>query len=200
MAQALHRVWGTDSLYVADLDAIGADALNVATIQGLVAAGFELLLDAGVNDRSDAARLFDLGVQDVVVGLESLPHPQLLRDLLSEYGSKVVFSLDLKANWPMTAHGSPWSGLPPLEVARLAMAEGVQRMIVLDLHGVGRSGGVSTLPLCKQLLQEFPQLRLITGGGVRGRADLESMQAAGIHGALVASALHDGRLEPRPAA
>ena len=38
------------------------------------------------------------------------------------------------------------------------------------------------------------ELTLIAGGGVRGPGDLARLAEAGCDGALVASALHDGRL------
>jgi hypothetical protein len=37
-------------------------------------------------------------------------------------------------------------------------------------------------------------LQIVAGGGVRSAADLRSLSAAGCDAALVASALHDGRL------
>ena len=41
----------------------------------------------------------------------------------------------------------------------------------------------------------LPEIELLAGGGVRGRADLERLAAAGCDAALLATALHDGRVE-----
>ena len=70
-------------------------------------------------------------------------------------------------------------------------------MIVLDLAGVGVDAGVSTVPLCRRLHRSFPQLRLITGGGVRSVDDLRELQGLGIEGVLAASALHNGTIGRR---
>ena len=48
--------------------------------------------------------------------------------------------------------------------------------------------------LCREISRKWPHIELIGGGGVRALADLRSLRAAGCRGALVASALHDGRL------
>jgi phosphoribosylformimino-5-aminoimidazole carboxamide ribotide isomerase len=40
----------------------------------------------------------------------------------------------------------------------------------------------------------LPDIRLLAGGGVLTRRDLEGMRDAGCDGALVASAIHNGRL------
>lgn len=73
-------------------------------------------------------------------------------------------------------------------------------MIVLDLAGVGVDGGVPTLPLCRAIRSEFPDVQVITGGGVRGRGDLQALAAADVDGVLVASALHNGQVTPEDVA
>jgi phosphoribosylformimino-5-aminoimidazole carboxamide ribotide isomerase len=100
----------------------------------------------------------------------------------------------LKRGAPLA--GAAWRGLSPPQIAAIALRAGVRRMIVLDLADVGTGAGVSTLSLCRELRSLCPQLQLIAGGGVRGPADLEILARAGCDAALVASALHDGRLAP----
>jgi phosphoribosylformimino-5-aminoimidazole carboxamide ribotide isomerase len=48
--------------------------------------------------------------------------------------------------------------------------------------------------LCRELRGVYPQLELLTGGGVRNVGDLRQLVASGCDAVLVASALHDGRL------
>jgi phosphoribosylformimino-5-aminoimidazole carboxamide ribotide isomerase len=71
---------------------------------------------------------------------------------------------------------------------------GVRRILVLDLAKVGMGRGAGTEPLCRELRSLDRDLEIIAGGGVRSLADLRSLRAAGCNAALVASALHDGRL------
>ena len=61
----------------------------------------------------------------------------------------------------------------------------------------GRSrggGGTRTLDLCREIRRHHPDLTIVAGGGVRGLDDLKTLADAGCDAALVASALHDGRL------
>jgi phosphoribosylformimino-5-aminoimidazole carboxamide ribotide isomerase len=74
------------------------------------------------------------------------------------------------------------------------MELGVRRMIVLDLARVGVGEGVGTEDLCRQMRAADQNLEIIAGGGVRGRDDLKRLADAGCDAALVASALHDGRI------
>ena len=74
------------------------------------------------------------------------------------------------------------------------MRLGVRRLLVLDLARVGLGGGIGTRDLCARLCSAFPKVEVSAGGGVRHRGDLEELRACGVGAALVASALHDGRL------
>jgi phosphoribosylformimino-5-aminoimidazole carboxamide ribotide isomerase len=117
-----------------------------------------------------------------------------LRPLVDVIGAnRIVLSLDLKAGQPLT-DVAMWRAMAPLAIAESAIASGVSRLIVLDLANVGVDEGVGTLALCQELRARHPQIEIIAGGGVRGPDDLAQMASAGCNAALVASALHDGRL------
>jgi phosphoribosylformimino-5-aminoimidazole carboxamide ribotide isomerase len=77
-----------------------------------------------------------------------------------------------------------------------AIDMGVRRIIVLDLARVGGYDGTGTIDLCKRLASTYPKVEIVAGGGIRNVADLQRLQAGGVRAALVASALHDGRLQP----
>ena len=75
-----------------------------------------------------------------------------------------------------------------------AVALGVRQLIVLDLAQVGTAGGTGTLDLCTRLSAAHSGLDVIAGGGVRRPEDLHLLRQCGVGTALIASALHDGRL------
>jgi phosphoribosylformimino-5-aminoimidazole carboxamide ribotide isomerase len=105
----------------------------------------------------------------------------------------MIFSLDLRGG-ALILSGMFSQQQSPIEAARSVIRPTVNRLIVLDLARVGEGGGVGTEALCRQLRSEYPTLELIAGGGVRGQADLDALASAGCNAALVASALHDGRI------
>jgi phosphoribosylformimino-5-aminoimidazole carboxamide ribotide isomerase len=69
-------------------------------------------------------------------------------------------------------------------------------LIVLDLARVGLGGGTGTEALSARLAEAYPDVEVFAGGGVRGSEDLHRLRACGAAGVLVASALHDRRLQP----
>lgn len=191
---------GFTTLYLADLDAIqgGPPAWDIYRL--LVGPQRSLWVDAGTASLDRARELAawqhqGYGLRAVVAGLESLSGPTVLADICRTVGpARMVFSLDLKFGVPLIGSDA-WRGLTPLEIAQLALRCGVRQMIVLDLASVGEGQGVGTQPLCRALRAIDPHLQLIAGGGVRGPADLDSLARSGCNAALVASALHDGRLD-----
>ena len=198
LARAIRDEFGLSEFYVADLDAILHQRQNRELYQSLLAEGFTFLLDCGLRTKVDCEDLQEYPGINIVAGLETLAGPEELAALIDQWGGeRTVFSLDLKQGQPLVSDAAenPFAELTnPLEVAELARTQGVTQMILLDLAQVGTGRGTGTEELCQTLHAQFPELMLITGGGIRNAAELQAQAALGAEGVLVASALHDGRL------
>ncbi|MEZ6068605.1 MAG: HisA/HisF-related TIM barrel protein [Planctomycetaceae bacterium] len=194
IAAALRRHYSLTELYLADLDAIQGGRPNVHTLRDLVTDGFRVMIDSGAYDARHVENLLDAGADRVVIGLETCPGAESLADLVAAIDpARMVFSLDLMAGRPIASHNG-WRSATPLDIAAEALAVGLSSLLVLDLAGVGSGEGLSTLTLCQELRRYAPPRELLTGGGVRGLADIHSAADAGVDGLLVASALHNGQL------
>ncbi|MEQ9410414.1 MAG: HisA/HisF-related TIM barrel protein [Fuerstiella sp.] len=188
--------FGFRDCYLADLDAIERRQLNRCTLAELSRRDTRLIVDRGVRDDDDVVELLDLGVHQVVIALETLRSRDFAADLIDRFGAeRLVLSLDLRDGRALTVN-SDWTDRAPAEIAAELIQTGFRRVIVLDLSAVGMNAGTPTHSLCQSLRMSFPDVSVITGGGVRSISDLRQLQGAGVHGALIASALHDGRLTP----
>jgi phosphoribosylformimino-5-aminoimidazole carboxamide ribotide isomerase len=189
VAGAFVRDLGLEEVYLADLDAIAGAPPAWEVYAAVRAEGARLWVDAGVRQPERALELAGAGVESVVVGLETVAGLDVLERLAARLGERLVFSLDLR-------DGRPLGALPgqPEQLAAAAVARGVRRLLVLDLARVGVEAGPGTEELCARLTTAHPGVEVAAGGGVRGRADLERLKMAGVSAALVASALHEGRL------
>lgn len=196
LALALRDRYQFQSFYLADLDAIAGWALALTVYRRLARLGLDLWVDAGIADVPTALAALDHGAARVIVALETLIEPSIVKRLLADHGPhRITFSLDLLAGRPMTKL-TAWRDRSPLELADWAIGQGVLDLIVLDLAAVGSSDGPKTLELCHQIHQRYPQVHLYAGGGIRNEADLAALAEAGVCGALVATALHQGQLRP----
>lgn len=186
--------FGLDRLYVADLDAIEGRKAHTALLRR-IAASAPVWLDAGATTADDARRAIEIGVERVIVGLETLPSFAALASICQGAGSdRVVFSLDLRGGKPI-ARVDVLAGQQPEALVREAVRAGAASVIVLDLERVGAGAGLD-IDLLAGIASSVRGVDVYAGGGVRGPGDLARIARAGCRGALVASALLDGQLSP----
>jgi phosphoribosylformimino-5-aminoimidazole carboxamide ribotide isomerase len=180
VVQGLMSVFPFRSLYVADLDAIERTGNNDAVL-GRLSAAFPALafwVDNGLAEAGAARARLDQG--HLVLGSEAQRDAALVTSL--KHDPRVILSLDFR--------GDTFIGPPPL----LDMPElWPQRVIVMTLARVG-SGAGPDIERLSQIRKCAGDRRVYAAGGIRNGADLVTLQRAGMAGALVASALHDGSL------
>ena len=194
VAVAFRDCLGLSELYVADLDAIGGGPPQWELYRALLREGFALMVDAGVRDRHLALTLREAGVPSVVAGLETLEGPDRIAELVEALGAPaMVLGIDLRGGAPL---GDPrvWGGRDGAGVAALAYARMVRRFLVLDLARVGSEGG-PPLEAAYAVVAVCPGAEVLVGGGIRDVKDLEALARMGVAGALVATALHCGRID-----
>ncbi|MDP4006107.1 HisA/HisF-related TIM barrel protein [Methylobacterium sp. NEAU K] len=179
VARGLLEAWPAATLYIADLDAImDGSAPDLGALEAVARAcpGIGLWVDAGFAEPGGVEAFLATGLGRPVIGSES----QSDTSLLARLGDRAVLSLDTRGAerlGPAALHDDP--SLWPPEV------------IAMTLARVGAGAGPDLAAL--QALRA-PGRRVYAAGGVRGPDDLRALRAAGIAGALVASALHDGTL------
>ena len=210
LARAYVDRLGVDEIYVADLTAIAASLersrhhakvaerpRHASTLHGITDSGVVVWLDAGIATPEDARHARHLGATRVVVGLETLPSWRALEEICHLVGAAhVSFSLDLRDGAPISSLHLVSGRTRPETIVELAAAAGVSSVIVLELARVGTSAGPD-VEMIEAVRRAVPDVGLFAGGGVRGPEDLARLADAGCDGALVATALHDGRLGSR---
>jgi phosphoribosylformimino-5-aminoimidazole carboxamide ribotide isomerase len=202
VARALCAACRTRRLYVADLDALAGQPPDEAVLAALASVA-QPWVDAGATTRARAAAVARAGAARNVIGTESLRPGAPAAELLTEHGSAavssppLVLSVDLR-DGRLISPDSDLVGRGPAAAAPLARALDVRELLVIDLARVG-SGSGPPLEAVAELSDALPGVAIYAGGGVRGDDDLRALESAGAAGALVATALHQGRLSLWPA-
>lgn len=180
VVDALLNLYPFDTLYVADLDAIAGAGHHLDLVEALHRRHPQIALwvDNGVTDLDRLARF-----ARPVIGSESLDGLERLRDLATRLPSPVL-SLDFR--------DGRLTGPAGLESEPRLWPEDV---IVMSLSRVGSALGPD-LALLEALLRASRGRRLYAAGGVRDLHDLERLGGLGAAGALVSTALHQGRIAP----
>lgn len=193
VALAFRKI-GFKSLYVADLDAIQKETLNISFIKRLreEVKFEEIMVDVGVYSYKKPEKILENGASKVVVGTETLQKLEDLIILLKRIPSKkVVVSLDYKDKKILT-RAEELANLSLDEAAFKLQNIGVRNLIFIDLSRVGSEEGVN-INLVKKIIN-VTSIPLIVGGGVRSIEDVLNLKKLGVFGVLIATALHKGEI------
>jgi phosphoribosylformimino-5-aminoimidazole carboxamide ribotide isomerase len=186
IARALLDLHPFKTLYIADIDAIQQRGNNRTAIQAIRRQwpDLELWVDSGIANDAALTRWLAVDLGHPVIGSESL----LDADFLLKVRARVeevsaVLSIDYLGDefkGPQALLDNPelyWPG----------------RVLAMNLHRVGSDQGPD-LNLIVDLAKRVPGCKVYAAGGVRSVEDLQQVAKAGASGALLASALHDGRI------
>jgi len=184
-----------ERIYVADLNRITGARDNDAHLERLIAAapGVHFLWDGGFSDAASAARGWVDDRVVPVIGTETLISMDELRSTCHPVtGAPAILSLDLDTRG-VVSRSALLSALSDHQILEQARSCGLRSAILLLLDRVGTGGGLPRARL-KRLRGAAGELELIVGGGIASTDDLLFLRQTGFSGALVATALHDGRI------
>jgi HisA/HisF family protein len=172
-------------LYVADLDGIEGRGRNANLATELTAAlpGVRIWIDDGLRTYEVAERIVEQPDTIPVVGTESLRGGDDVAAMRTLPPDAYVLSLDFKDDeftGPVAVLDEPrhWP----------------DNVIVMTLSRVGARLGPAIAEVAA-IVSRAGSRRIYAAGGVRDRADIVALHAAGAAGVLVATALHAGTLK-----
>ena len=193
---------GARWVHVVDLDrAFGKGENRDLTRRLLAESAVRIQVGGGLTTEAAIAELVDWGATRVVIGTAAAVDPALVARLLARYGAaRLAVGIDAR-DGRVAARGSDVTlALTPLELARRVCSEGARTVIYTDAARDGSLAGPD-LDGARAIaaLGEGGGLDVIVSGGVASLDDLRRVRAAGLAGAIVGRALHEGRFTVREA-
>lgn len=188
---------GARWLHLVDLDGAHAGTLeNLAVIEAIARQGMRVQAGGGVRSEDDLQRLFDAGVERVVLGSVAIREPARVAGWLQTHGGeRLTIALDtrrIEGHWALPSAG--WTALEARTLDELApwyAAHGACHLLCTDIERDGMLAGFN-LELYRHLAGLAPQLAVQASGGVRSLADIRAARAAGARGVILGRALLEG--------
>ena len=194
------RQWvdaGTDWLHIVDLDGARAGKpMNLAVVSEIAKTfNVKVQLGGGIRTTETVKEVLAAGIHRVILGSVAVRSPELVRQVCSEYGERIVIGIDARGG-EVAVDGWEQSGLMQVEELALRMKDvGATRIIYTDISRDGMLTGVN-VPATLQLAEKSG-LAVIASGGVKGMEDILALQPLtkrGIEGVIIGKALYTGAI------
>jgi len=193
---------GARWVHAVDLDRAFGKGENRDVIRSLLAeggGGVRIQVGGGLTTDAAIAELLGWGATRVVIGTAAAVDSALVARLLARYGAeRLAVGIDAR-DGRVAARGSDVTlALTPLELARRVRGEGARTVIYTDAARDGSLAGPD-VEGARAIAALGGGLDVIVSGGVASLDDLRRVREAGLAGAIVGRALHDGRFTVREA-
>ena len=190
---------GAEMIHVVDLDGAFSDAgsPNRAVLKKIVEAvdaGVEF--GGGVRSLEDVRELCDAGVERVVVGTVAAESPELLKDFVAQFSSRVCVGIDARDGRVMTRGWETATPKLAVDLARSVAKYGVRRIIYTDIA----RDGMLTGPNVEQTLAllQVAEINVTASGGVSSLDDIKRLRDANeprLDSVIVGKALYEGKFK-----
>lgn len=187
---------GIRRLHIVDLDGARTGALSNLSILEKVAANTHLLIDYGGGLRSIPAlkRVWDAGAMLFSVGSVAVLAPDEFAAWVDKFGpDKFLVGADVRDRYLAVYGWAEQTQIHLFDFVRNMQALGIVQLSVTDIARDGELSGPS-LDLYKDIVRTFPDIQLVSSGGVSSVADLEALTAIGCAGAIVGKAFYEGKI------
>jgi phosphoribosylformimino-5-aminoimidazole carboxamide ribotide isomerase len=186
---------GARTIHVVDLDGARTGRVRPEVVRAIVEAAGPASVQAsgGVRSVAAARALLEAGAARVVVGTAAFGG--LLPDFVEALGERLVVALDVRDGVVRATGWTESTGLPVDEAIDLCVRAGVRRLLCTAIARDGMLGGPDVDLVARVV--ERSGLPVLAAGGIRDKADLGALDAAGAVGAIVGRALLEGRLALR---
>lgn len=186
---------GAKMIHLVDLDGAKDGKLsNIDAIKAILqVVKVPLQIGGGIRSRESVSKLLDLGVSRVIIGTMIFENEELLKDLISQYSSQIIVSLDardgilVKSGWLESTEKNL------IATAKYLEKIGVKRFIFTDVI----KDGTLTSPnyeAIKNLLDNI-NVPLIIAGGISNVSDIQKLKDLGAEGVIIGKALYEGKLK-----
>jgi phosphoribosylformimino-5-aminoimidazole carboxamide ribotide isomerase len=201
VAMAQHWVsQGARRLHVVDLDAAkDGGPGNEAIVARIVRqAGVPVQVAGGVRDHLAIHRWIDSGAERVVIGTLAIEQPAVVEKAMVKHGEKIAIAIDARGGKAAVKGWVVTSDATVDAIIRDMTSRGARHFIYTD---ISRDGMLEHLDAAgfKQVVDVVAEARadatLIYSGGVTSIGDLMALRPYGLEGAIVGTALYDGRID-----
>lgn len=187
---------GAEWLHLVDLDAAFGTGDNFEKKAEIVRTlDIKVEMTGGIRDDESLEKALATGCARVNIGTAAIENPEWCARAIAEHGDRIAIALDVRGT---TLAGRGWTseGGDLYETLARLDAEGCARYVLTDVNKDGMLEGPN-LDLLRAV-SAATSSPVIASGGVTSVADLVALNdlvAGGVEGAIIGTALYEGRID-----
>lgn len=174
-------------VYIADLDRLQHSGNNFEDIQK-ISALTRTMANIGVEKDDDIAKCAKIA-ETVIMSSEASSF-EIMKYASGNYPGKTSITIDIKNGKVLTRDEDLRK--EPAEIIKLFNELKIRDIVIIDLNKVGSNAGIN-----EDFLRDISRIshhNILFGGGIRNMDDINTLKEIGISGALVATAVHNGKI------
>lgn len=193
---------GAEWIHIVDLDGAKTGKAEQAELVIEIAdqSGLNVQTGGGLRDLSQIQRLINGGIERVVIGSLAISNPEMIKYWMSELGpEKLTLALDVMIDagntprpairgWTEESDKTLW------HVIESYLPSGLKNILVTDIAKDGVLEGSNT-ELYTSIRKKYPDLDLITSGGVGSLKDVKALKKLKPAGIIIGKALYEGKFD-----
>ena len=174
-------------VYIADLDRLQHTGNNFEVIKK-ISALTKTMVNIGVEKNDDIEKC--LSIADTVILSSEASSFKIMRYASRNYPGKTSITIDIKNGSILTKDEDLKK--EPKELVKLLNELNIKDIVIIDLSKVGTGAGFDEDFLHE--IKDISKHNILFGGGIRDMNDIDTLKEIGISGALVATAVHNGKI------
>lgn len=192
---------GAQWIHIVDLDGAKNESSQQSDLIINIAQNVSAMVQTGggIRNEQQIERLLDGGVARVVIGSLAANKPRTVKNWMEKFGAdKFCLAFDVNVDdegaprpavsgWQEDSHLTLWETLEPY----LANPPGA--ILVTDISKDGVLAGTN-IELYREIMTRYPDLNLITSGGVGNLDDVKALKQFNPYGLIIGKAIYEGRL------
>lgn len=193
---------GAEQIHLVDLDgAFRGESKNLEQVERIAqAVKVPIELGGGIRSLDDISRVFDLGVNFVIIGTIAVKNPKILEEAIKKFQNQLILGLDAKDGKVAVSGWVEVTEFSDEEFANQWKQHGINRVIYTDISRDGMLTGPNLSSLRRMAIATG--LKITASGGVSSLDDLKQLvelERDGVDEVIVGKAIYERQLDLREA-
>ena len=191
---------GAETLYIADMEgARFGIPITLDIVKNIIEkVGIKVYLGGGIRSAESAKKVFDIGVDKIVIGTNVAFAPEFAKEMFNKYGKNVIVTLGNLNGYVAVQDWTVRLDETIFEFAKRMEDMGAKYIVYNDISRKGAHGGPN-LFMIRKMLETVNDITLIVGCGVSSIGDIERLRDMNVHACIMVTALYNRMVDYKEA-